>query len=69
MTPSAGESLVGLWLSWTRNSLQVERFLKTLVRLYGRHPYGLMAPHDTAIHVKALGLNIAGIGLVDGSTQ
>jgi transposase-like protein len=27
-----------LWHSWTRNSLQAEKFLKTLVRLYGRHP-------------------------------
>ena len=30
--------ILGLWLSWTRNSLQAERSLKTLVRLYGRHP-------------------------------
>jgi hypothetical protein len=30
--------ICGLWLSWTRNSLQAEKFLKTLVRLYGRHP-------------------------------
>jgi transposase-like protein len=30
--------ILGLWLSWTRNSLQAEKFLKTLVRLYGRHP-------------------------------
>jgi transposase-like protein len=34
MNPPAGE----LWLSWTRNSLQAEKFLKTLVRLYGGHP-------------------------------
>jgi transposase-like protein len=30
--------ILGLWLSWTSNSLQAERSLKTLVRLYGRHP-------------------------------
>jgi putative transposase len=30
--------ILGPWLSWTRNSLQAEKFLKTLVRLYGRHP-------------------------------
>jgi hypothetical protein len=30
--------ILGLWLSWTRNSLQAKKFLKTLVRLYGRHP-------------------------------
>jgi transposase-like protein len=30
--------ILGLWLSWTRKSLQAEKFLRTLVRLYGRHP-------------------------------
>jgi transposase-like protein len=50
--------ILGLWLSWTRNSLQAESFLRTLVRLYGRHPVwyidackslsitGIMAPYS-----------------------
>ncbi|MEM1976141.1 MAG: DDE-type integrase/transposase/recombinase, partial [Candidatus Caldarchaeum sp.] len=29
---------LGFWLSWSRNSLQAETFLRTLVEAYGRHP-------------------------------
>jgi hypothetical protein len=47
--------ILGLWLSWTRNSLQAENFLKTLVRLYGSIQYGIL------MHVKVLDLSITGI--------
>ncbi|MEM4384361.1 MAG: DDE-type integrase/transposase/recombinase [Candidatus Caldarchaeum sp.] len=32
------KTTLGFWLSWSRNSLQAETFLKTLVEAYGRHP-------------------------------
>ncbi|MEM2614906.1 MAG: DDE-type integrase/transposase/recombinase, partial [Nitrososphaerota archaeon] len=29
---------LGFWLSWSRNSIQAEMFLRTLVEAYGKHP-------------------------------
>ncbi|MEM0079427.1 MAG: DDE-type integrase/transposase/recombinase [Nitrososphaerota archaeon] len=30
--------VLGFWLSWTRNSIQAELFLRSLVMAYGKHP-------------------------------
>ncbi|MEM4414783.1 MAG: DDE-type integrase/transposase/recombinase [Candidatus Caldarchaeum sp.] len=30
--------ILGFWLSWTRNSIQAELFLRSLVMAYGKHP-------------------------------
>jgi transposase-like protein len=59
--------ILGLWLSWARNSLQAEKFLETLVRLHDRHPVWTDGAPYTAVHAKALGMSITGIGLVNGS--
>ncbi len=40
------KKVLGMWLSWTRNQLQVEMFLKGLIEGFGRHPvYTDGGPH------------------------
>jgi hypothetical protein len=50
-----------LWHSWTRNSLQAEKFLKHWLGHMVGIQYRQRVPHGTAMHVEVLGLSITGI--------
>jgi hypothetical protein len=47
-----------LWLSWTRNSLQAEKFLKHWLGHMVGIQYRQRVPYGTAMHVEVLGLSI-----------
>jgi hypothetical protein len=53
--------ILGLWLSWTRNSLQAEKFLEHWLGHMVGIRYRQRVPHGTAMHVEVLGLSITGI--------